>query len=45
MVEDAPPLPLEGIRILDVATFVAAPFASTILSEFGAEVILSLIHI
>ena len=39
MVEDAPPLPLEGIRILDVATFVAAPFASTILSEFGAEVI------
>ena len=39
MVEDAPTLPLEGIRILDVATFVAAPFASTILSEFGAEVI------
>ena len=39
MAEDAPTLPLEGIRILDVATFVAAPFASTILSEFGAEVI------
>ena len=39
MVEDASTLPLEGIRILDVATFVAAPFASTILSEFGAEVI------
>ncbi|PPR60046.1 MAG: Succinyl-CoA--L-malate CoA-transferase alpha subunit [Alphaproteobacteria bacterium MarineAlpha4_Bin2] len=32
-------LPLDGIRILDIATFVAAPFASTILSEFGAEVI------
>ena len=39
MGEDVPTLPLEGIRILDVATFVAAPFASTILSEFGAEVI------
>ena len=39
MAEDASTLPLEGIRILDVATFVAAPFASTILSEFGAEVI------
>ena len=32
-------LPLAGVRILDIATFVAAPFASTILSEFGAEVI------
>ena len=39
MAEDASTLPLEGIRILDVATFVAALFASTILSEFGAEVI------
>ena len=33
------PLPLEGIRILDIATFIAAPFAATCLSEFGAEVI------
>ena len=32
-------LPLEGVRVLDIATFVAAPFASTIMSEFGAEVI------
>lgn len=32
-------LPLEGIRVLDLATFVAAPFAATILGEFGAEVI------
>ena len=39
MAEGASTLPLEGIRILDVATFIAAPFASTILSEFGAEVI------
>ncbi len=33
------PLPLEGVRILDIATFIAAPFAATCLSEFGAEVI------
>jgi len=33
------PLPLDGVRILDLATFVAAPFAATILSEFGADVI------
>ena len=32
-------LPLAGIRVLDVATFVAAPFCATTLSEFGAEVI------
>ena len=31
--------PLEGVRIIDMATFVAAPFAATILGEFGAEVI------
>ncbi len=31
--------PLAGIRVLDAATFVAAPFAASILSEFGAEVI------
>jgi crotonobetainyl-CoA:carnitine CoA-transferase CaiB-like acyl-CoA transferase len=32
-------LPLEGIRILDVGTRVAAPFAATLLGDFGAEVI------
>tara|TARA_Y100001960_G_scaffold333187_1_gene436972 strand:+ start:2335 stop:3567 length:1233 start_codon:yes stop_codon:yes gene_type:complete len=32
-------LPLSGIRIIDLATFVAAPFAASVLSEFGAEVI------
>ena len=33
------PLPLEGIRVLDIATFIAAPFAAGALGEFGAEVI------
>jgi len=32
-------LPLEGMRVLDVATFLAAPYCAAILSEFGAEVI------
>ena len=32
------PLPLEGIRILDVGTRIAAPFAATLLADFGAEV-------
>jgi len=31
--------PLDGVRILDLATFIAAPFAATVMSEFGAEVI------
>ena len=30
---------LADIRVLDIATFVAAPFCGTILSDFGAEVI------
>ena len=32
-------LPLAGIRVLDTATFIAAPYAAAILGEFGAEVI------
>jgi len=32
-------LPLEGLRVLDLATMVAAPFCAAILGEFGAEVI------
>jgi crotonobetainyl-CoA:carnitine CoA-transferase CaiB-like acyl-CoA transferase len=31
--------PLAGIRVLDIATFVAAPFCGTLMAEFGAEVI------
>jgi crotonobetainyl-CoA:carnitine CoA-transferase CaiB-like acyl-CoA transferase len=31
--------PLAGVRVLDIATFLAAPFAGTILADFGAEVI------
>lgn len=32
-------LPLRGIRVLDLGTRIAAPFAATLLAEFGAEVI------
>lgn len=31
--------PLAGVRVLDCATFIAAPTCATILGEFGAEVI------
>ena len=32
-------LPLEGIRVLDCATIIAAPFSAMLLADFGAEVI------
>ncbi len=32
-------LPLAGIRVLDVASFIAAPVAATILGDYGADVI------
>ena len=33
------PLPLAGIRVIDVATVIAAPYCATILGEFGADVL------
>ena len=39
---DAPaqqPLPLAGIRVLDIATMAAAPWTAAYLAEFGADVI------
>jgi crotonobetainyl-CoA:carnitine CoA-transferase CaiB-like acyl-CoA transferase len=37
-VTDAP-LPLAGMRVIDLATFLAAPFCGTLLADFGAEVV------
>lgn len=33
------PRPLDGIRVIDVSSFIAGPFCTTQLAEFGAEVI------
>ncbi|MBZ4020374.1 CaiB/BaiF CoA transferase family protein [Streptomyces purpurogeneiscleroticus] len=33
------PAPLEGIRVLELGNYIAAPFATRILADFGAEVI------
>jgi crotonobetainyl-CoA:carnitine CoA-transferase CaiB-like acyl-CoA transferase len=33
------PLPLEGIRVLELGSFIAAPFAARLFGDFGAEVI------
>jgi crotonobetainyl-CoA:carnitine CoA-transferase CaiB-like acyl-CoA transferase len=32
-------LPLEGVKVLDVSTMIAAPFGAVLLGDFGAEVI------
>ena len=34
-----PPLPLDGLRVIDAATLAAGPMAAAILGEFGADVI------
>ena len=31
--------PMDGVRVLDIATFIAAPMAASIMGEFGADVI------
>lgn len=31
--------PLDGVRVLDCGTFIAAPYCATFLAEFGAEVV------
>src|SRR6476660_2064024 len=36
---DATVKPMQGIRVIDVSSFLAGPFCSTQLAEFGADVI------
>ncbi|TAJ27942.1 MAG: CoA transferase [Reyranella sp.] len=33
------PLPLQGLRVLDLASFIAGPVATTVMGDYGAEVI------
>lgn len=33
------PTALDGVRVIDIATFIAGPYAGSILGEFGADVI------
>ena len=33
------PQPLDGVRVLDIATFLAGPFCGTVMGDFGADVI------
>ncbi|MBI2296119.1 MAG: CoA transferase [Betaproteobacteria bacterium] len=36
---EAKPFPLQGIRVIELGTLIAAPFCARLLAEFGAEVI------
>ncbi|MGH8701253.1 MAG: CaiB/BaiF CoA transferase family protein [Burkholderiales bacterium] len=36
---EAKPLPLQGIKVLELGTLIAGPFCARLLAEFGAEVI------
>ena len=31
--------PLEGIRVLDISTIIAAPLSGTLMADYGAEVV------
>src|SRR5256714_13006548 len=31
--------PLEGVRVVELATWISAPFAATLLGDFGADVV------
>ena len=33
------PPPLAGVRVIEIGTFISAPFAATLLADFGADVI------
>src|SRR6476469_5753944 len=37
--QPADDLPLDGIRVIDVATVIAGPYCAAVLGEFGAEVL------
>ncbi|MEW6114337.1 MAG: CoA transferase [Thermodesulfobacteriota bacterium] len=37
--ENVADLPLKGLRVIDMSTIMAAPFAATLLGDYGAEVI------
>jgi len=36
---DSKPLPLQGIKVIELGTLIAGPFCARLLAEFGAEVI------
>ena len=36
---DGDTLPMSGLRVIDVGTFLAGPYAASILGEFGAEIL------
>ena len=37
--EQGKPLPLQGVRVLELGSLIAGPYASALLAQFGAEVI------
>ncbi len=39
MSSNAPKLPLEGVRVIDLGSLIAGPFGATLLGDFGAEII------